>query len=801
MCQNIIPPDRIVIGGVFMLISQGAKIGQFELIALLGEGSFAEVWEATDTTLGRNVAIKFPKVKDKANQSACFLFEGRNVASMKHPGIVELFEISNDPDFPFLVLELVDGVTLREWCRFTESGFKAIADLISQSAQAIHYAHQHGLVHQDLKPENILVELEGRVKITDFGLSVSSMDIKDGDEIAGTPVYMSPEQAIGDVHSPISDVFSLGVILFELLTNELPFIGSSKTEYIASLTKSRAVRCKDRNPRVPRALASICDKCLAHDRKNRFQSAIELADELDRFVNGQIVLVERWNLTHVSMTTWKKYRFAIFPVLGISTVLFVTLAALIVRNARVNRQARTNRLELLAKSFFHGTAQEAVLLYHEVVKEPDLQTDKSEEPVLYCRNLMVKLGRGENCSSAFFERLSEYPDAEGSGIVQSIRMPLAIKECRKCLESLLELERDSDLEKKLRRLILLAHLQGPEVLQPLSRHKEDPTLRTALIECIARFNGGFHEIVSLLSRTQDADLQYVLLLAVGLAAEQHREVDRGELATSIRRIRLEAGDSGVKSAYDWAMKRLKVPSEQLVELVSANGCTQRIVGLDFIAVETFEDQRTNESRQTFFISRSEVPSWLFVEFAASVDGPESRNWAGVSYDSPESPARFFPLWDVPRFCNWLSVRCNRSPAYLLGGSVNFGNNENWEVNLKCNGVRLPSENEWENAARDRCNTKYFWGSTVEHVELFASASPHFKSNRIANIETSMPNRRGFFDILGSVEECCHTIDGKLSRRGGHAFMLKDSCSWQKRSIVDYYRPVPSTGLRLVVLDP
>jgi eukaryotic-like serine/threonine-protein kinase len=267
-----------------MNVGEGTNILHFQLTRELGSGSFAEVWEAYDTKLCRNVAIKILGERASDTSVQTFRAEARSVAKLKHPGIVEVYEIIDDLDHPILVLEYVDGVTLKEWCRFADLTYVQIAELIMQTAEAVQHAHQRGVIHRDLKPANILVDLGGKIHVTDFGLA-ANLEVLDGlqDASVGTLAYVSPEQANAGQIGPSSDVFSLGAILFELLTGRLPFQGVTRSEFRAALANTCPPACRSINPHIPSGLAAICDKCLHVDQSKRFQSAMEFADELHRF--------------------------------------------------------------------------------------------------------------------------------------------------------------------------------------------------------------------------------------------------------------------------------------------------------------------------------------------------------------------------------------------------------------------------------------------------------------------------------------------------------------------------------------
>ncbi len=242
-------------------------IGRFRVIKILGEGGFGRVYLAQDDQLHRPVAIKVPHahlVTQTANAEA-YLSEARAVANLDHPNIAPVFDVGSTDLFPcFIVSKYIDGSDLATRLKESPLPLHQAVELAATVAQALHHAHTQGVIHRDIKPGNILLDKNGKPFVADFGLALREQDVGKGPCYAGTPAYMSPEQARGEGHrvDGRSDIFSLGIVLYELLTGRRPFRGDVDEEVLNQIVSVEVRPSRQFDDRIPRELDRICLKDL-----------------------------------------------------------------------------------------------------------------------------------------------------------------------------------------------------------------------------------------------------------------------------------------------------------------------------------------------------------------------------------------------------------------------------------------------------------------------------------------------------------------------------------------------------------
>src|SRR5271154_5245881 len=276
-----------------MALAPGTQLGSYEIHAPLGAGGMGEVYRATDTKLGRDVALKVlpAEMADDPERLARFRREAKALAQLDHPNIVTIHSVEESDSVHFLTMQLVEGQPLDRLIPQGGLPVEQIIEIAGALGDALAAAHEKGIVHRDLKPANVMVSNEGRVKVLDFGLA---KDIRAGNVsdatmssegrtqigvVMGTPAYMSPEQTSGRPLDHRTDIFSLGVLLHEMATGARPFAGSSSAELASAILRDTPPPVTDARPDLPSDLARIVRRCLEKDPRHRVQTARDVSNE------------------------------------------------------------------------------------------------------------------------------------------------------------------------------------------------------------------------------------------------------------------------------------------------------------------------------------------------------------------------------------------------------------------------------------------------------------------------------------------------------------------------------------------
>ncbi|QDV75225.1 serine/threonine-protein kinase [Botrimarina mediterranea] len=369
-------------GSSFGLLSEGPnaditapRVGRFALRQRLGVGGFGAVWRARDPELDRDVALKLPRRGGLApHEAELFFREARAAAQLAHPGIVSVYEVGRDtgPEGTgsiYIVSELVDGEPLSERIKEWRPAPRQAAAIVADIAEALDYAHSRGVIHRDLKPSNVMLDRFasggetarvglteiGRPRLMDFGLAkrdAGEVTMTMDGQVLGTPAYMSPEQASGNARwiDRRTDVYSLGVVLFRLLTGELPFRGTATSQIQQRITDD-APSPRRLDDSVPMDLATVCLKCLERDPGGRYATAADVAAEMRRYLAGEPVLARPLSVWGRA-GRWARRRPALAAALVLGAVLAIvgpTAAVVIGRQATKLESQLDERDELIAQ--------------------------------------------------------------------------------------------------------------------------------------------------------------------------------------------------------------------------------------------------------------------------------------------------------------------------------------------------------------------------------------------------------------------------------------------------------------------
>jgi thiol-disulfide isomerase/thioredoxin/tetratricopeptide (TPR) repeat protein len=378
------------------------QFGDYELLEELGHGGMGIVFRARQKSLQRTVALKMILAGHLATleQLRRFRMEAEAAASLDHPNIVPVYHVGEVEGLPYYVMKFMEGGSLRDRLRQTRFQPREVAALVATLARAVHYAHQRGILHRDLKPANILLDPEDRPHIVDFGLArhLAAHTTTQTGSVAGTPAYMAPEQAAGRKDLTVAvDIYSLGAILYELLTGHPPFRGASATEVLLQVMEQDVESPRRFDPFVDRDLETICLRCLEKDPTRRYPSAEKLAEDLERWLKGEPIgarPVGWWERT----VKWARRRPATAMLVAVST-----LAALVLFGGGWWMSAGLGKALQLAEAqrqeAEHQRAEadrqrtEAVKSWQEAQRLRELAEQRTQEVQEQADRVRVQLGR------------------------------------------------------------------------------------------------------------------------------------------------------------------------------------------------------------------------------------------------------------------------------------------------------------------------------------------------------------------------------------------------------------------------
>lgn len=260
---------------------------RYEIIELIGSGGMANVYKALCHRLNRYDAVKIMRDETAANTELRrrFRAESQAVAMLSHPNIVSVYDVSHSDDVEYIVMELIDGITLKQYLQKKSVLDPAeVLDFTIQTAKALEHAHSKGIIHRDIKPQNIMLLKDGMIKVADFGIASLENTVEENNgETVGSVHYIAPEQARGEAPDARSDIYSLGIVMYEMLTGRLPYVGNSDVEVAVKHMNTDPVTPRDIVPSIPEELERICLKAMNSNIDERYQTASEMLADLEQY--------------------------------------------------------------------------------------------------------------------------------------------------------------------------------------------------------------------------------------------------------------------------------------------------------------------------------------------------------------------------------------------------------------------------------------------------------------------------------------------------------------------------------------
>ncbi len=268
------------------MLSKGQKIsGRYEILKSIGEGGMANVFLAKDTILDREVAVKVLRGDLAADEKFIRRFqrEALSVSNLSHPNIVEVYDVGEEDGEYYIVMEYLNGKTLKQLLKKRESlTITEVIDIMSQITDGIAHAHDAYIIHRDIKPQNIIIEDDGKIKITDFGIAMAlnATQLTQTNSVMGSVHYLPPEQASGKSATTKSDIYSMGILMYELITGNVPFKGDNAVEIALKQMKEKIPSIRKQNPAIPQSIENIILKATAKNPRNRYESARQMHEDL-----------------------------------------------------------------------------------------------------------------------------------------------------------------------------------------------------------------------------------------------------------------------------------------------------------------------------------------------------------------------------------------------------------------------------------------------------------------------------------------------------------------------------------------
>lgn len=773
--------------GIILPATDAARIEipGFELLEQAGSGGSGVVYKARDRKIDRVVAIKVLGVVDaiQKKRREQLMREAAAAASLKHPGIVEVYQLGESGGAPFVVMEFMSAGSLGELVRKDPLSPERALQILIPVTEAVRHAHQNGVIHRDLKPDNILLDDDEEPHVADFGLARrldQNQSIHATGDVIGTPAYMSPEQVRGETATVQSDVYSLGAILYQVLTGRAPFQAATAWEVLEQALTHDPPKLRTLNPALPKDLETICEKCLQKVPERRYDSTIELLADLKLASEGRPIVARPVN-PFDRFIRWCKREprlaFAAAATLALAVTLTVvsTLAIDRITNAESATAAQRELARGSSVQAVIGSAPDAVPTAIAALRRDDPETvrllaecadDANRDAGERLRAACGLAALGRLRTQFILDSVMKVPAQRGTcqNILTALGTPTP-----ELIRELSSRAAAGSSENRMRYAILALFLGSPDAAETLvATGVPDQLPRTRLVHGMNQWMGPDEVLATLVRGTADPQLQASLCLAIGnIDKLTIQRIHREEILAHLNDLRMMPTKRAVvHSAADWAARRWGAPERS----VPANNGPDWFVNsiettMIRVAPGTFQMASTNKVKTFHEVTLSRAVWWADREVSrAQFDRflKECPDAVGArrQVDTLISPTEEHPVqnlsWNLAvEFCNWLSVRENRKPCYSRRNadadlSVEENRSNMWNCDFDADGYRLPTDAEWEYVARCGSLDRYTFGDD-NLVRFYARASNDLKIPALP-CRSLIPNPHGLFDIYGNVWE-------------------------------------------------
>jgi serine/threonine protein kinase/formylglycine-generating enzyme required for sulfatase activity/tetratricopeptide (TPR) repeat protein len=653
--------------------------------------------------------------------------------------------------------------------------WQSVANIGTQVADALEYAHRQGILHRDIKPSNLLLDTRGTVWVTDFGLAKADdhENLTQTGDILGTLRYMPPEAFEGRTDAR-GDVYALGLTLYELLAFRPAFEEKDRPRLIKQVTTTEPPRLSKLNPEVPRDLETIVHKAIDRDPAHRYQTAEDLAADLQRFLDDEPIRARRLSPPE-RFLRWARRNKRLAALCTLSVLLLIAVAVV---SSIAALQLRRERDAVLAEQQRAALAERTTLAAHVealLTASPDsvpfllesLKTRREEAlqliqpryahprtPHQPLRLAMALAALGKGRVADLCEMVPQTPPGEASNLLTALESG----DRQETTDELYRRYRQSQPgEARSRLSIALLELGDPRAAQAELALKENPSDRVRFIHLFAAWHGSAAAIAGLLQTIADPAFRSGVCLAVG-GTDPALRPDLNDVFTELY---TSAPDGATHSAAGWALRRRGVPLPALRTTQGPEEGRQWFVnrqGMTMIGIEPGFFQPKDYERKDgmlatvlvtrpFYILDDKVTAEMYRRFLAD-DHPEGEQLPAVAREGIDlhPPLASVSWTSAILFCNWLSRKEGRTPCYRPDASGRLG----LTCDFRANGYRLPTDAEWEHVFRCGTTTRFVAGDDegrlLDYGRVFATTTGPGKEFR--------PNSWGVFDLLGNYWELC-----------------------------------------------